>query len=448
MQLTVWRSATTCISDRKGALHGTLQRYKQPCIALPNSATRLQTRVLRATQRGAAKQRQCIKPSAATAGSTDSSDSDLWRQKVALPVQQRWHNFRTQPSAQLVEQSWHLLFAHLWPLIVLFSFSDGVILLLTRCSHRLTNEVAMKLLSLGTADIGNLWSLTANPHLARLGSGYSYICGFMLLAGLPITLLVRTMTVSAAVLLCNNRQPATSSSMSAHVAPAAPASAETPAEQPAAADPSSSTGPDISGTTLASQTAAPATTDAAATTSASQSAGAGTIDKKKGFRPNLKELWATGAALRKALGPIWKRVFIVDLLVTIRVLPLQVASLALLSLPWTLPRLLDLQAANPAAILDGLDGKQAIARSKEVVQPVRRAMAVPFFGLIVLAKIMGPLRLAVLARLPQRYYWDLPEIPLAAYFGITLFGVVMQRLHDLLPLALYRQARQPPVQSA
>lgn len=54
-------------------------------------------------------------------------------------------------------------------------------------------------------------------------------------------------------------------------------------------------------------------------------------------------------------------------------------------------------------------------------------MAVPFFGLIVLAKIMGPLRLAVLARLPQRYYWDLPEIPLAAYFGITLFGVVMQR---------------------
>lgn len=61
MQLTVWRSATTCVSDRTGALHGTLQRYKQPCIAPSNSATRLQTRVLTATQRGAAKQRY-VKP--------------------------------------------------------------------------------------------------------------------------------------------------------------------------------------------------------------------------------------------------------------------------------------------------------------------------------------------------------------------------------------------------
>ena len=75
----------------------------------------------------------------------------------------------------------------------------------------------------------------------------------------------------------------------------------------------------------------------------------------------------------------------------------------------------------------GLNGKEAIARSREVVQPLRRAMALPFLGLIVLAKIMGPLRLAVLARLPQRYYWDLPEIPLVAYVGITLFGVTMQR---------------------
>ena len=36
-----------------------------------------------------------------------------------------------------------------------------------------------------------------------------------------------------------------------------------------------------------------------------------------------------------------------------QVLPLQVASLLLVTLPWTLPRLLDLQAANPVAVLDG-----------------------------------------------------------------------------------------------
>lgn len=66
--------------------------------------------------------------------------------------------------------------------------------------------VAMKLLSLGPEHIGSLWTLTKNPNLAKLGTGYSYISGVMLLAGLPITLLVRTMTVSAAVLLCNNKE--------------------------------------------------------------------------------------------------------------------------------------------------------------------------------------------------------------------------------------------------
>ncbi len=37
----------------------------------------------------------------------------------------------------------------------------------------------------------------------------------------------------------------------------------------------------------------------------------------------------------------------------VQVLPLQLASLLLLTLPWTLPRLLDLQAANPVAVLEG-----------------------------------------------------------------------------------------------
>lgn len=57
----------------------------------------------------------------------------------------------------------------------------------------------------------------------------------------------------------------------------------------------------------------------AETASTCQHADAASIDKKKGLRPSLKELWATGAALKKALGPIWKRVFLVDLLVTTRV---------------------------------------------------------------------------------------------------------------------------------
>ena len=65
------------------------------------------------------------------------------RGKVASPVQQKWQRVCAHPSAQLVHHSWQLLFAHLWPLVALFSLSDGVILLLTRCSHRVTNEGAL-----------------------------------------------------------------------------------------------------------------------------------------------------------------------------------------------------------------------------------------------------------------------------------------------------------------
>jgi hypothetical protein len=47
------------------------------------------------------------------------------------------------------------------------------------------------------------------------------------------------------------------------------------------------------------------------------------------------------------------RVWMVDLLVAVRVLPLQFASLLVVTLPWTLPRLLSLQLANPASVIEG-----------------------------------------------------------------------------------------------
>lgn len=47
------------------------------------------------------------------------------------------------------------------------------------------------------------------------------------------------------------------------------------------------------------------------------------------------------------------RVWFVDLLVAVRVLPLQCLSLVVVTLPWTLPRLLALQLANPASVIEG-----------------------------------------------------------------------------------------------
>lgn len=61
---------------------------------------------------------------------------------------------------------------------------------------------------------------------------------------------------------------------------------------------------------------------------------------------NLKCVWPK---MRGAVPRVW----FVDLLVAVRVLPLQCLSLLLLPLPFTLPRILALQLANPASVVEG-----------------------------------------------------------------------------------------------
>ena len=56
--------------------------------------------------------------------------------------------------------------------------------------------------------------------------------------------------------------------------------------------------------------------------------------------------------MRSSLARVW----MVDLLVAVRVLPLQFASLLIITLPVTLPRLLALQLANPASVVEGAPG--------------------------------------------------------------------------------------------
>lgn len=50
---------------------------------------------------------------------------------------------------------------------------------------------------------------------------------------------------------------------------------------------------------------------------------------------------------------LWKPVFLVELLVAAVVVPMQFASLLVVTLPLTLPLILDLQASAPAAVIEG-----------------------------------------------------------------------------------------------
>ena len=65
---------------------------------------------------------------------------------------------------------------------------------------------------------------------------------------------------------------------------------------------------------------------------------------------NISCIWPK---MRTSLGRVW----LVDLLVAVRVLPLQFASLLLVTLPITMPRLLALQLANPASVVEGAQPK-------------------------------------------------------------------------------------------
>ena len=75
----------------------------------------------------------------------------------------------------------------------------------------------------------------------------------------------------------------------------------------------------------------------------------------------------------------------------------------------------------------GQEGWQAIAKSKQVIQPLRAALALPFLGLLVITRILEPLKGRVLVALPVRYYRELPEIPIAIYVGLTILSVILNR---------------------
>ncbi|KAL3143273.1 hypothetical protein ABBQ38_002118 [Trebouxia sp. C0009 RCD-2024] len=321
-------------------------------------------------------------------------------------------------SSHLVQESWKLLKAHVWPIILIFILCDCAIFLNNRISHRLTNEVARRLLQLSPADISpNPWYLAPNPASRVFSTAYPYLMGFMFLASFPFTILARTIATSAVALLCC-QHPNTESGNNAAgpTADAESSDARTAAVSSDAPQAGAST-PPPNATNTPSQTF-------------------------RGVRATLGHMVSTVQLLQPGVSAVWKRAFVVDMLVTLQVLPLQVASLLLVTLPWTLPRLLDLQAANPVAVLDGQEGRKALDRSKQLVQPLRAAVALPFLGLILFTRILTPLKGRLLAALPMRYYRELPEVPIALYFAFTVLAVIIHRMHDLLPVVVYQQGQQ------
>lgn len=155
----------------------------------------------------------------------------------------------------------------------------------------------------------------------------------------------------------------------------------------------------------------------------------------KAALPTLLTLWP-------AVSSVWKPVFVVEFLVTLAVMPLQAASLAVVTLPLTLPLIVSLQAAIAAAVLEGQRGMAAIQRSRTLLHPMRWALAVPFVGLVVVARLLEAGKGAVLSAVPPRFYKELLEIPVTLVVGGAVAGMVLARLQDVLPFVAYQAATQ------
>ena len=140
-------------------------------------------------------------------------------------------------------------------------------------------------------------------------------------------------------------------------------------------------------------------------------------------------------------------------------IPCQVVSLAVITLPLTLPLILDIQGSISIAVLEGKGegggrwrngfhtAVEVVNESRKMLKPLRWRLAIPFVGLIVLQKVLDAVKGAILKSMPQRYYRELVEIPLVIVVGGTLVSVVMARLLDVLPFVAYREAKRLGVSS-
>ncbi|BDA45383.1 hypothetical protein COCOBI_07-1700 [Coccomyxa sp. Obi] len=284
-------------------------------------------------------------------------------------------------AVELIKDTFNILYRNFWPLILIFALTDLSMFALHRVSHRITNEAAVRFLggSITHQSLGNLWFLSNNPSIANFETGYQYLVAVFFLIVFPLNILIRSFASTITILYAWKN-------------------AGEPNECP---------------------------------------------DLKPTFLPPVKRMWANLKCVWPKMRGAVPRVWFVDLLVAVRVLPLQCLSLLLLPLPFTLPRILALQLANPASVVEGWEGDEALKRSDEMtkVKGVKKALLWPYVGLICGMRLVSMGRTPILAALPAHIIRDVPEIPFVIYTSFLFLSVVLSRLQDVLPLAVFKKGK-------
>lgn len=293
------------------------------------------------------------------------------------PTQVTWRSLLTTAAAQVKQ--------NIWPLLLVHCICDVLIFFLHRCSHRLTNELAINLLGGGAltpAAIGNMWWLSADPAISNFQTGYQILTIIVFLLAFPLNIVFKTIGTCFTIFICTEE----------------------------------------AGKKLENDS----------------------TEKTPWWRPflGMKRALPAVRALSSQVGAVWKRVFLVELLVSAAVIPLQFASLAVITLPLTLPLILSLYTAAPVAALEGLQGLDAVKRSHKLVKPIRWALAIPFVGLVVSQRGAEALKGQLLAAMPPRFYKELIELPAALLIGGFVLSLLLSRMQDVLPFVAFTEAKR------
>jgi hypothetical protein len=278
-----------------------------------------------------------------------------------------------------------VLLRALWPLLAVHFAADAAAFLLQRGAHRAANAAAAALVPAAGVPgaLGNPWWLSSDPALANFETGYQAVAIAASLLAFPAVVAVKSVASAATVLIARGG--------AGWAAGAAPRAVGVPLWRPLA-----------------------------------------------GLRAGV----AAARALAPAVRALWPRVYAAELLCAAAVVPLQFASLAVVTLPLTLPLILSLQAAAPAAAVEGLSGVGALKRSRALLARgrLRWHLAAPFLGLVAAQRGLEAARNAALTAMPPRYFKELVELPLLLVVAAAVAAALLARLQDVLPAAAYAEA--------
>jgi len=342
-----------------------------------------------------------------------------------------------------------------WPILLVHSLASCATFLVHRISHRLTNAAALLLLpalknSAAAAEAVSLnpWWLCPDPSVASFASGYQWLVLALFVAAFPLTVACRVWAAAATAFLCLEEEEE---------------EVEAGGEERTEENNSSSSPP-------------PSSSPSPPPSPSSSSSSSSNFKLPPLFPPFRKTLSSLRSASPRARGAL-PRAWAAELLVALRAVPLQALSLLVFPLPWTLPRLLDLQVAPVVAAVEGLGGKEAVERARGLTSagsgvegegegeeeeqakssdekkkllsfsslpflpspsPRRAALAWPFLFLLLAPRALAALKEASLATVTPRMAAALPEIPLLLAAAGGVGGVVLARVGDVLPFVAWR----------